>query len=138
VLDGRLAATTSRIDAAAVGLASDTDVTVVVLAPDHAMAVLHPEALTRNAVAYVAYRPGAGDAWLIATGLPVPPVGSVYQLWAADAAGVHAGPTFTCAESGPCLASFGMDLRGMTAAMVTLQAGGAATTRGPQVACGNL
>jgi hypothetical protein len=111
----------------------------VVLAPDHATAALQPESLAPSAVAYVVYRPGQKDAWLTATGLPATPAGSVYELWAADATGVHAGPTFTCAASGPCLASFGMDLHGMSAAMVTLEpTGGAGTGPGPQLVFGNL
>jgi hypothetical protein len=75
----------------------------------------------------------------MATGMPATPVGSVYELWAADATGVHPGPTFTCTGSGPCLASLGMDLAGKTAAMVTLEpAGGAVSQPGPQVVFGQL
>lgn len=75
----------------------------------------------------------------MASGLPATPAGSVYELWAADATGVHARPTFTCGASGPCLASFGVGLRGMTAAMVTLEpAGGAVTEPGRQLVFGNL
>ena len=67
------------------------------------------------------------------------PAGSVYELWAADATGVHPGPTFTCAGTGPCLASFGMDLAGKTAAMITLEpAGGAESQPGPQLVFGQL
>jgi hypothetical protein len=111
----------------------------VAIAPDHATAALHPEPLAPHAVAYVVYRPGVSEAWLMATGVPATPAGSVYQLWAADAAGMHAGPTFTCDGTGPCLASFGMDLRGVTATMVTLEsAGGAAATPGPQLVFGEL
>ena len=138
-LDGRLSSAAAERDAAVALLAANTAAMTVVLAPDHATAALQPELLAPSAVAYVVYRPGKQDAWLMATGLPATPAGSVYELWAADATGVHAGPTFTCAASGPCLASFGMDLRGMTAAMVTLEpAGGAATEPGPQVVFGNL
>ena len=138
-LDKRLATTTAQLDAAVARLATNGAAMTVVLAPDHATAALHPEALAPGAVAYVVYRPGTDDAWLMATGLPAIPAGSVYQLWAADAASVHAGPTFACDGTGPCLASFGMDLRGMTAAMVTLEAAGGATANpGPQVVFGEL
>lgn len=138
-LDGQLVTTAAQRDAAVAELAMNTAAMTVVLAPDHEIAALHPESLAPAAVAYVVYRPGATDAWLMATGLPATPPGSVYELWAADTAGVHAGPTFTCARSGPCVASFGMDLRGMTAAMVTLEpSGGAAGQPGPQVVFGEL
>ena len=138
-LDSRLAMTLEQRDAAVARLATSAAAMSVVLAPDHATVALHPEALAPRAVAYVVYRPGASDAWLMATGLPAPPAGSVYQLWAADAAGLRAGPTFTCDATGPCFASFGMDLRGMTAAMVTLEpAGGPAKSPGPEVVFGEL
>jgi hypothetical protein len=138
-LDGRLATTAAQRDAAVARLATNTAAMTVAIAPDHATAALHPEPLAPHAVAYVVYRPGVGEAWLMATGMPATPAGSVYQLWAADAAGVHAGPTFTCDGTGPCLASFGMDLRGVTATMVTLEsAGGAAATPGPQLVFGEL
>jgi hypothetical protein len=138
-LDGSLAAPAAERDAAVRQLAADTAAMGVVLAPDHATAVLHPESLAPAAVAYVFYRPGEKDAWLMATGMPATPVGSVYELWAADATGVHPGPTFTCTGSGPCLASLGMDLAGKTAAMVTLEpAGGAVSQPGPQVVFGQL
>jgi hypothetical protein len=138
-LDSRLATTSEQRDAAVARLATSAAAMSVVLAPDHATVALHPKALAPGAVAFVVYRPGTSDAWLMATGLPAPPAGSVYQLWAADAAGLRAGPTFTCDATGPCLASFGMDLRGMTAAMVTLEtAGGPAESPGPEVVFGEL
>ena len=138
-LDGRLATTTAQRDAAAARLATNTAAMTVALAPDRSTVALRPEPLAPGAVAYVVYRPGTSDAWLMATGLPATPAGSVYELWAADAAGVHAGPTFTCDATGPCLASFGMDLGGMTATMVTLEAtGGATANPGPQVVFGQL
>ena len=138
-LDGQLSTAAAARDAAIAQLAANTGAMTVVLAPDHATAALQPQSLAPSAVAYVVYRPGQKDAWLTATGLPATPAGSVYELWAADATGVHAGPTFTCAATGPCLASFGMDLRGMSAAMVTLEpAGGAGTGPGPQLVFGNL
>ncbi|MDR3544455.1 MAG: anti-sigma factor [Candidatus Limnocylindrales bacterium] len=138
-LDGQLSTAAAERDAAVARLAESSAAMTVVLAPDHETAALQPESLAPSAVAYVVYRPGQKDAWLMATGLPATPSGSVYELWAADATGVHAGPTFTCAASGPCLAQFGMDLRGMSAAMVTLEpAGGAVTEPGPQLVFGNL
>lgn len=138
-LDSRLATTSEQRDAAVARLAASAAAMSVVLAPDHATVALHAEALAPRAVAYVVYRPGASDAWLMATGLPAPPAGSVYQLWAADAAGLRAGPTFTCDATGPCFASFGMDLRGMSAAMVTLEpAGGRSKSPGPEVVFGEL
>lgn len=138
-LDNRLATTSAQLDAVVARLAASAAAMTVVLEPDHATVALHPEPLAPRAVAYVVYRPGASDAWLMATGLPAPPAGSVYQLWAADAAGPRAGPTFTCDGTGPCIAPFGMDLRGMTAAMVTLEPeGGVTANPGPQVVFGEL
>jgi hypothetical protein len=75
----------------------------------------------------------------MAGNLPKPPAGQVYQLWSADAAGVHALTTFTCAEGASCLAPFGVDLATAMATMITLEpAGGAQGEPGPQVAFGEL
>ena len=96
-----------------------------------------PVAPAANAV--VVYRPGTGDAFLMADHLPATPDGMVYQLWAADADGVHPLGTFRYDGDGPFLAPFGVDLGTSAAAMVTLEpVGGAIGEPGPQVVFGEL
>jgi len=127
------------LDAAAVQLATNDAAMSVVLAPDHATATLTPEPMAASAAVYVVYRPGTSDAWMMAADLPASPEGTVYQLWAADAAGVHPLTTFTCDGRSTCLAPFGVDLAPATATMITLEpAGGTQGEPGPQVAFGEL
>jgi hypothetical protein len=126
-------------DAVVAELAQTDQVMAVVLAPDHATAALTPEPMAATANVFVVYRPGTTEAWLMAENLPATPPGKVYQLWSADAAGVHGLTTFTCDGSGACLAPFGVDLGGAKATMITLEpAGGAVAEPGPQVAFGEL
>lgn len=138
-LNADLEQTAAQRDAAVARLAQTDEAMAVVLAPDHATAVLTPEPLAAAANVYVVYRPGTTEAWLMADNLPAPPPGKVYQLWSADAAGVHGLATFTCDPAGACLAPFGVDLGGAKATMITLEpAGGAVGEPGPQVAFGEL
>ncbi len=138
-LDSRLRQATTERDVAVAQLARTDQAMAVVLAPDHATAQLTPEAMAADASVYVVYRPGTTEAWLMAGNLPEPPEGHVYQLWSADAAGVHALSTFTCSGAEACLAPFGVDLADATATMVTLEpTGGAQGQPGPQVAFGEL
>jgi hypothetical protein len=126
-------------DAAVAQLATTDAAMSVVVAPDHATATLTPAPMASGATVYVVFRPGTTEAFLMAGNLPAPPAGSVYQLWSADASGVHALATFTCEGSGACLAPFGVDLAAATATMITLEpAGGAQGKPGPQVAFGEL
>jgi hypothetical protein len=132
------AAARERDEAVARLAASDAAMSVV-LAPDHATALLDPEPLAGGATVYVVYRPGTTEAWLMAGDLPATPAGKVYQLWSADGRGVHALTTFTCDGVDPCLAPYGVDLASAAATMITLEpAGGAAGAPGPQVAFGEL
>lgn len=138
-LSADLGRTAAERDAAVARLARTDAAMAVVLAPDHATAVLEPEAMAASATVYVVYRPGTTEAWLMADNLPVPPPGKVYQLWSADAAGVHGLTTFTCEAAGACLAPFGVDLGDAKATMITLEpVGGAVGEPGPQVAFGEL
>ncbi len=138
-LDSRLDQATTERDAAVARLAQTDQAMAVVLAPDHATAQLTTEPIAAGASVYVVYRPGTTEAWLMAGNLPAPPAGQVYQLWSADAAGVHALATFECGGSGSCLAPFGVDLADATATMITLEpTGGTQGTPGPQVAFGEL
>lgn len=138
-LGNQLARATTERDAAVARLARTDQAMAVVLAPDHATAQLTTEPMAAEASVYVVYRPGTTEAWLMAGNLPEPPVGQVYQLWSADAAGVHALATFTCGDADSCLAPFGVDLADATATMITLEpAGGSRGEPGPQVAFGEL
>lgn len=130
---------TQERDAAVAQLATTDAAMSVALAPDHATATLTPEPMAAGATVYVVFRPGTTEAWLMAGQLPATPSGAVYQLWAADEAGVHALTTFTCDGSHPCLAPYGVDLASATATMITLEpVGGARGEPGPQVAFGEL
>jgi hypothetical protein len=115
---------------AAVTLAAD---------PAHVSVALHAEAVAPAAHAAVIFRPGTSDAYLLATDLPPTPAGHVYQLWYADAAGVHPLGTYPFDGHGPFLAPFGVDLATSVAAMLTLEPDGGATGEpGPQVVFGEL
>jgi Anti-sigma-K factor rskA, C-terminal/Putative zinc-finger len=130
---------TRERDAAVAQLATSDQAMAVVLAPDHATATLTPDPRAGQATVYVVYRPGTPEAWLMAGDLPPTPPGKVYQLWSADAAGVHALTTFTCDGGHACMAPFGVDLAAAKAAMITLEPdGGARGEPGPQVAFGEL
>ena len=64
----------------------------------------------------------------------------MYQLWAADADGVHPLGTYPYDGTGPFVAPFGVDLGSADAAMVTLEPIGGAQgdVPGPQVVFGEL
>ena len=138
-LNDRLERTVAERDAAVSRLATTDGAMSVVLAPDHATATLASEPMAGQATIYVVYIPGTTEAWLMADRLPATPAGMVYQLWSADAAGVHGLATFTCDGVHACVAPFGVDLAMASAAMVTLEPiGGARGSPGPQVAVGEL
>jgi len=131
-LDGEMAAAHSRIASQAAAMA-------VVVDPAHRTASLAAEPAAPEATAVVVYRAGTPDAFVMADHLPATPAGMVYQLWYADAGGVHPLGTFTYDGDGPFLAPFGVDLGASAAAMVTLEpAGGATGEPGPQVVFGEL
>jgi hypothetical protein len=111
----------------------------VALDPSHLTAGLHAEPAAPAASAIVVYRPGSDEAYLMATDLPATPSGSVYQLWVADASGVHALGTYRFDGNGTFVAPFAHDLADASATMVTLEpAGGAIGEPGPQVMFGEL
>ena len=108
--------------------------------PAHVAAALHAESVAPAASAVVLYRPGAADAYLLATDLPVRrPTGRSTSCGGPMRPGVHALGTFTydgAVRSWPRSASTSPD---GTAAMVTLEsAGGATGEPGPQVVFGEL
>lgn len=134
-LDSSLAA----LERATARLGAQTAAVEVALAPGHVTAPLVAEPVAAGATAFVVFRPGSDDAYLMAMDLPPTPAGRVYQLWFADAAGVHPLGTFTFDGEGTFVAPFGVALDDATAAMVTLEpAGGTLGAPGPQVVFGEL
>jgi hypothetical protein len=120
-------------------LAAQEGAMAVTLQPDHLTARLDALPAAGEAVASVVYAPGSDDAYLVARGLPATPSGSVYQLWFADGSGVHPLATFTSDGSGVLVVSFGTDLAGKKATMVTLEPDGGTTgAPGPEVLFGAL
>lgn len=120
-------------------LAARQAAVALVANPGHVTVALHAEPIAPAAIATVTFQPGTDQAYLMADGLPATPDGKVYQLWYADAAGVHALGTFHHDGQGPFVAPFGVDLDASAAAMVTLEPeGGAVGEPGPQVIFGEL
>jgi len=131
-LNEGIAAARSRIAQQATAMA-------IVVDPAHRTASLSAEPAAPVATAVVVYRPGTHDAFVMADHVPPTPAGMVYQLWYADAGGVHPLGTFRYDGEGPFLAPFGVDLGASAAAMVTLEREGGATGEpGPQVVFGKL
>ncbi len=138
-LQSQLDARNRTVTAAQQRLDTEAAAIAVVLDPHHVAATLAAEPLAPSAVAQVVYRPGSHEAYLIANNLPATPAGMVYQLWYADAAGAHPLGTLAFDGTGTLVASFGVDLGGKTAAMVTLEhTGGSTGAPGPQVVFGSL
>ncbi len=120
-------------------LAERGDAVTVALNPSHVTVALHGDALAPEAEAAVVFVPGQDAAYLVARNLPATPAGHGYQLWYADADGVHPLQTMAYDGSGPFVAPIGVDLEGSTAVMITLEASGGATgDPGPQVVFGEL
>jgi hypothetical protein len=114
-------------------------VATVAMNPSHLMVQLQPEAVAPNAEAAVMYVPGSTSSWIVAADLPATPAGSGYQLWYADAAGVHGLQTVAFDGNGTFMAPIDADLAAASAVMITLeQAGGATGDPGPQVVFGEL
>jgi len=138
-LSDELAGQRAALAAAHARLATQEAMTAVAADPAHVTAALHAEPTAPGATAVVLYRPGTADAYLMANDLPATPAGMVYQLWYADAAGVHPLGTFHHDGDGPFLAPFGVDLTESVAAMVTLEPeGGAGDVPGPEIVFGEL
>ncbi len=132
----RVAAETTRLRAM---VDREDAVMTVALAPDHAIAALSAEPLAPAAEAMVVYRPGHIDGFIVVRALPPTPAGQVYQLWVADASGVHPLQTISYDGQGPLVAPIGRDLADSSAVMITLEPiGGAIGAPGPQVVFGEL
>jgi len=120
-------------------LAQRGDAVTVAMDPSHVTVALHGDALAPQAEAAVVFVPGQATSYLVAKNLPATPAGHGYQLWYADAAGVHPLQTVAFDGSGPFVAPIGVDLAGSAAVMITLEeAGGARGEPGPQVVFGEL
>lgn len=138
-LSDRLAAADAASASLVARLDAQEGVLAVALDPGHATASLDALPDAAGATASVVYAPGRNDAYLVARDLPPTPAGHVYQLWIADADGVHPLGTFTSAGGGVVVVPFGTDLAGKKAAMVTIEPDGGATgTPGPEVLFGTL
>jgi len=117
---------------------SDT-VIAAAMDPGHVAVALHAEPLAPAAAATVMFVPGTSRAYVVAEGLPATPSGHGYQLWYADAAGVHPLQTVPFDGNGAFVAPLGVDLSAAGAVMITLEdAGGATGDPGPQVVFGQL
>ena len=145
-LAGRVAQL-SQENAAAVAAAEEAQAQVaaregamaVLVSPDHETATLAPEALAPEAKAVAIFEPGTTASYVMVADLPPTPAGYVYQLWYADAAGVHPLGTYHHAGGTAFVAPFGVDLATGDAAMITLEPdGGAVGDPGPQVVFGTL
>ncbi len=129
----------SEVASAESRLADQAAAMALIVDPAHRTASLTAEPVAPVANAVVIYRPGTDASFVMADGLPPTPDGMVYQLWVADAGGVHPLGTFRFDGHGPFLARFGVDLGTSAAAMITLEpAGGAVGSPGPQVVFGEL
>ena len=83
---------------------------IAVLAdPTHVRAPLVSED-DPDVTAMAVFVPGSTQSYVMATGLAPTPADHVYQLWAADDAGVHPLGTFTYDGNGPFVAPFGVNL----------------------------
>ena len=111
----------------------------VAMNPTHVTVALHGEAIAPAAEAAVMFVPGNDTSYVVARNLPATPSGHGYQLWYADAAGVHPLQTVSFDGNGTFVAPVGVDLADSSAVMITLEeSGGAQGEPGPQVVFGEL
>lgn len=126
----------SELETTRAELAAEQAIVAIAADPAHQTASLTATAGPAAAVLYV---PGTDDAWLVSHNLPATPEGRVYQLWHADASGVHPLGTYRHDGRGTFIAPFGIDLSDSDAAMVTLEPEGGATGQpGDDVVFGEL
>jgi hypothetical protein len=134
-----LDATSAQVASLEAALAQRSDAVTVAVNPSHVTVALHGNALAPQAEAAVMFLPGQDAAYLVARNLPATPAGHGYQLWYADAAGVHPLQTVSYDGSGPFVAPIGVDLANSAAVMITLEeSGGSTGDPGPQVVFGEL
>jgi hypothetical protein len=107
--------------------------------PSHVTVALESEPLAEGAAAVALFVPGTDSSWIVAENLPATPSGHGYQLWYADAAGVHPLQTVPYDGNGAFVAPLEVDLATSKAVMITLEeTGGAQGEPGPQVIFGEL
>ena len=134
-----LDAASAQVASLETALARSGDAMTVAMDPSHVTVALHGDALAPAAEAAVVFVPGADRSYLVARNLPATPSGHGYQLWYADAAGVHPLQTVSFDGSGTFVAPIGVDLADSSAVMITLEEDGGATgDPGPQVVFGEL
>jgi len=111
----------------------------VAMDPSHVTVALHAEPIAPDAQAAVMFVPGSTSSWIVADQLPATPDGHGYQLWYADASGVHGLQTVAFDGQGAFMAPIEADLAKAAAVMITLEpTGGATGEPGPQVVFGEL
>ncbi len=134
-----LAAQTAQVTRLEATVASAGSAMTVALNPSHVTVALHAEPLAPEAAAAVMYLPGSTSSWIVVENLPATPAGHGYQLWYADAAGVHGLQTVAFDGEGAFMAPIDADLADAAAVMITLEPDGGATGEpGPQVVFGEL
>jgi hypothetical protein len=120
-------------------LAGQGGAMTVALNPSHVTVALHGDAIAPAAEAAVVFVPGKDASYVVARNLPPTPSGHGYQLWYADATGVHPLQTVSFDGNGTFVAPVGVDLAHSSAVMITLEeSGGATGDPGPQVVFGEL
>ncbi len=138
-LQGDLDRVSTRIGSLQARLSGQDVAIVAAVDPGRVAVALHAEPLAPAAAATVMYVPGSSRAVVVVDGLPATPPGRAYQLWYADAAGVHPLQTVSFDGNGSFIEPLGVDLSTAAAVMITLEdAGGATGDPGPQVVFGQL
>ncbi len=138
-LQDELADARARAASLETALAGQAGAMTLAMDPSHVTVALHAEPVAPAAEAAVVYLPGSTTAYLVARNLPATPSGHGYQLWYADAAGVHPLQTVSWGGSGTFVEPIGVDLADSAAVMITLEDSGGATTQpGPEVVFGEL
>jgi hypothetical protein len=134
-----LDSTSAQVASLKANLAGQGGAMNVAMNPSHVTVALHGEAIAPTAEAAVVFVPGDNASYVVARNLPATPSGHGYQLWYADAAGVHPLQTVSFDGNGTFVAPVGVDLAGSSAVMITLEEnGGAQGEPGPQVVFGEL
>ena len=134
-----LVTATAQVAALESQVAQSGGAMTVAMNPGHVTVALHAEPVAPAAQAAVMFLPGSTASYIVADDLPATPPGAGYQLWYADAAGVHGLQTVSFDGNGAFIAAIDADLSNATAVMITLEdAGGATGEPGPQVVFGEL
>jgi len=138
-LQDELERSTAQVAALQAEMQDQGAVLTAAMDPEHRMVALESEELAEGATAVVVFVPGTETSYILAENLPATPAGHGYQLWYADADGVHPLQTVGFDGSGSFVAPLDVDLASSTAVMLTLEgSGGAAGEPGPQVVFGEL